>query len=625
MSVLVQNELGRDEVGREPAPPRFAAVPWVLRPASGALRTAPLWAGQRPPGTLDAWLGQIHEDDRRRVELELMTHTQGLSDRVESAYRVIAGGGGERWVGLWGTLGADGQLVGSQRDITRERALAAALAASEARFQQVLARSPDASMVHRSGRLLYVNPAALRLLGWEGEEGLLGGPLLRCVYGEDIEALCRQVRAVIGGAECPEPLSLRLLHRDGHPVPVEVIALRIDGAGGPAVLTQARGTAARQRRQARRAHADRMNTLGSLAAGVAHEINNPLMSMDLNLRAVAAELPRVIARLRELEARCGGGGALESLGELELQIEESLSGARRIREVVSDLRSFSQDSGEPPGPVSLSGVIELAVALCRHECAGRARVVTEVQDGTWVIGHEGRLSQVFFNLVVNAAQAIVEGEPWDHVIRLDARREEGRALIRVSDTGPGIPAEHMQRLFEPGFTTRHPGLGTGLGLAICRYIIEGYGGGVEVDSAPGRGTCVTVWLPLAEPAGEASRGPRRPRARRFPGRGLRGVLEDPERVWEIAVVDYSASGLRLRGPGLEALARDGRPLTAVLRAPGEARFVRLRLGYVREVARASSVDLCFEVRELGAGSRTIYSAWLARAAQRDPGSSSTAL
>jgi signal transduction histidine kinase/ligand-binding sensor domain-containing protein/CheY-like chemotaxis protein len=248
-------------------------------------------------------------------------------------------------------------------------------------------------------------------------------------------------------------------------------------------------------------HAEKMAAVGTLAAGVGHEINNPLAFIITNLHYAATEV-RGAAR-RE--------GDSERWDEVKLALDEALQGADRVKRIVQDLKTFSRMQPERMRRVEVHQVLELALSMADAEVRHRARVVKDHGDPPAVLGDETRLGQVFLNLVVNAAQAIPEGHADQHEIRITTRRDgKGQAVVAVSDTGSGIPPEVLPRIFEPFFTTKPVGVGTGLGLSICHSYVQAMGGDIRVRSELGRGTTFEVVLPpapeaaLAEPATAAA-------------------------------------------------------------------------------------------------------------------------
>ncbi len=243
--------------------------------------------------------------------------------------------------------------------------------------------------------------------------------------------------------------------------------------------------------QSQLVHAGKMAAVGTLAAGVGHEINNPLAYIVSNLEFANAEAAMLG---RELPAGSSGGKRLE---DMDRALREALHGAERVRRIVQDLKNFSRGDEEARGPVDLHAVLDSAAKLAANELRPRARLVKEYGDFAWVDGNESRLAQVFLNLIINAAQAFPEGQAALHEVRLVTRRAGERVVAEVRDNGCGIPPEVMGRIFDPFFTTKPVGVGTGLGLALCHRFITAMGGDIAVESEPGKGTVVRVTLGAA--------------------------------------------------------------------------------------------------------------------------------
>jgi PAS domain S-box-containing protein len=266
----------------------------------------------------------------------------------------------------------------------------------------------------------------------------------------------------------------------------------------------------RQREREQLQLAERMASLGTLAAGVAHEINNPLTYVVANV-GFAAE------SVSELAALAGARGAGVA-GDVRDALAEARAGALRVRDIVRDLKTFSRADDEREGPVDLRAVLESCLNMARNEIRHRARLAVDLAETPPVTGNEGRLGQVFLNLLLNAAQAIPEGQAERHEVRVSLRRLDGaRVAVEVQDTGCGIDHEVLPRIFDPFFTTKPVGQGTGLGLSICHRIVTAMGGEVVVESEPGRGTTFRVVLPSSAPpvapAVDASVAAARPRRR----------------------------------------------------------------------------------------------------------------
>jgi signal transduction histidine kinase/ActR/RegA family two-component response regulator len=242
--------------------------------------------------------------------------------------------------------------------------------------------------------------------------------------------------------------------------------------------------------------ADRRVSIGRIAAGVAHEINNPLTYVKSNLTYAEDGIQRLRGAALSgapLEAR-----AVEQLGSLADALADASGGATRIQQIVRGLKTFSHGDEDVRAPVDVAAAIDAAVDMAWHQIKVRARFKKELGPAPRVDASEVRLMQVFLNLLVNAAQAIPEKAFNEHQISVVLRSDAaGRAVVEVSDTGCGIPQEIRSRLFEPFFTTKPTGVGTGLGLAVSHGIVESYGGRIEVESEVGRGTTFRVTLPAS--------------------------------------------------------------------------------------------------------------------------------
>jgi len=272
----------------------------------------------------------------------------------------------------------------------------------------------------------------------------------------------------------------------------------------------------RERAEASAAQSNRLATMGMLAAGVAHEINNPLTYVLCSLESAAANLPKIASALEKcldiVAERIGTEDWMALMGddhqlldpvvldEVRASFKDALSGSRRIKDVAQGLRAFARVDQGRLVPVELMDVIEVAIAMVSNEIKYRARLVKDYGETSTILANDGRLSQVFLNLLVNAAHAVEEGDREGNEIRVRTWQEGQEVFAEVRDTGKGITEEHLPHLFEPFFTTKELGVGTGLGLPISKTIVEEYGGQIEVSSVPGKGTSFVVRLPVPETA-----------------------------------------------------------------------------------------------------------------------------
>ena len=291
------------------------------------------------------------------------------------------------------------------------------------------------------------------------------------------------------------------------------------------VLAQAR----RRKEQAQLMVSDRMASVGTLAAGVAHEINNPLAAVIANLDYIAESLTHPVGSDAPAAGTTRGHAWLHE--EIKGPLDDAREAAQRVRFIVRDLKIFSRSpTDEPRGLVDVQAIMESSLRMAWNEIRHRARVVKHYGlKVPGVKGNEARLGQVFLNLLVNAAQALPEGRADHHEIRVTTRLDGDRVVVEVRDTGAGIPPEIVGRVFDAFFTTKGAGVGTGLGLAICHRIVTDMGGELTVESAVGVGTTFRVALPVVREEAITVAAPVEP----APVAGRRGrilVADDDELV-----------------------------------------------------------------------------------------------
>ncbi|MGE5492551.1 MAG: histidine kinase [Actinomycetota bacterium] len=259
---------------------------------------------------------------------------------------------------------------------------------------------------------------------------------------------------------------------------------------------------------------EKLASIGQLAAGVAHEINNPIGFVSSNLgtlKGYVNDLFLLIDAYGKAEAALTAHPELmESILAMKRQVDleylrsdirdliaESVDGTNRVRRIVQDLRDFSRTGEEKLELADLHAGLESTLNVVWNEIKYKAEVKRELDELPLVECRISQISQVFMNLLVNAAQAIQERG----TITLRSGRENDFVWVAVSDTGQGIPPEILPRIFDPFFTTKPIGKGTGLGLSVSYGIIEKHGGHIDVHSEQGKGTTFTVWLPIRSSVG----------------------------------------------------------------------------------------------------------------------------
>ncbi|CAN91330.1 histidine kinase [Sorangium cellulosum So ce56] len=305
------------------------------------------------------------------------------------------------------------------------------------------------------------------------------------VHPEDRDRVMNGLRRAMEGDEGTFELWYRCLLADGSYADVHDRGIVLRDATGRAyrMLGAVSDVTERRQMETRLQLADRMASLGTLAAGVAHEINNPLAYMVANVDFARKEL------------RAKGAGA--RLDALLSALDEAAEGGSRVRHIVGGLKTFSRADDGELGPVDVDPVIQLVLRMAQQQIQSKARLVLELRPVPAVRANEAQLGQVILNLLVNAAQALPEGKVSENEIRIStAPAPPGRVCIEVCDTGPGIAPDLQSRIFDPFFTTKPIGEGTGLGLAICHGIVTSFRGEIGVESEVGKGACFRVLLPV---------------------------------------------------------------------------------------------------------------------------------
>lgn len=383
----------------------------------------------------------------------------------------------------------------------------------------------------------FLNGVAERLTGW-GQDAL-GRPLSEVFVLVDQEGrpVPSPVAACLAQSVAVElPPNTGLVVKTGRQIAVDDSASPIIDDKGQILggVVVFRDITERRELEARVARTERLASLGTMAAGVAHEINNPLTYVTANLDFSSEVVEETLGRLRRATSAGAVASELESavahLESLRDALSDAHDGAERVRRIVRDLRKLARGSERPIAPVELSNVILDAVKLTAHAVGHHARVRLELGPVPRIAADEGGLGQVFVNLLLNAAEAIGDGRADDNEIVVSTRTDAaGRAVVEVKDTGPGIDPSVLPMLFDPFFTTKPVGAGMGLGLAICHSIVGAIGGQIVAENAPPFGALFRMTLPPAEPAPKLVVSTP-PTAAKPPLRGRVLIVDDEPRV-----------------------------------------------------------------------------------------------
>ncbi len=363
----------------------------------------------------------------------------------------------------------------------RQRDAEEALRRSEERYRAVVEQADDAIfLTDPTGVVLEANTAAAEHMLRKREE-LIGRRISEMLDSPE-EPVARRLAGKPPGTRVAAEQTLR--RRDGSILLAEVCAVKLaDGR----VLGFSRDITERKKVERQLILADRLASLGRLAAGVAHEINNPLAYTMLSLERI------------ERGAKHEDAGSPASLAEIRSAAEDARDGAERVRSIVRSLGAFSREEDGAVGAVDLAHVLENAVRMSESALRHRGRIVMRNESTRRVRGSELRLGQVFVNLLVNAADALPDETPERGRVEIHMHDVGEHVVVEVKDNGVGIAPTHLERVFDPFFTTKPVGEGTGLGLSISHGIVTSFGGQITVESKLGVGTTFKVSL-LADTA-----------------------------------------------------------------------------------------------------------------------------
>lgn len=367
----------------------------------------------------------------------------------------------------------------------------AALRDSERRFRHLIESAPDGVVISQNGQILYLNPAAMRLLGYDHPDELLSKPMTTFLAPDEIQIMRERIAIVQKTRQVLPPREYKATRKDGSQVVAEITSLPIEHEGKSAVIAFARDVTERAKMQEQLARADRLAALGHMAAGVAHEVNNPLGTISLTLEAI----DRILGHATLTD---------EDRSQLNVYFNHIRLANERVADIVRDLKDFSRvDQPAPRSSVDLVQTLITAERMAMHGIRARARIEKTVTDRPYVLGQARRIEQVIINLLLNAAQAFEHDDPRNLISVIVKPLADDRICVEVRDNGPGISKEIQAKIFDPFFTTRPSGGGTGLGLSICHAIVTELGGTITVESEVGQGTTVRVCFLQAQEAPSA--------------------------------------------------------------------------------------------------------------------------
>jgi PAS domain S-box-containing protein len=408
-------------------------------------------------------------------------------------------------------------LAGAVNTLARQAALALDQLLATERFQALVEYSPDAHILASiEGTIRFTNPAAQRLLGMSAAQ-LVERDLSTLVHADDLPAILDPGPDMADAT----PVVCRIRGNTAEWAQVEAVVVGItERDGSTSLVINARDVSDRQRLETELRHAQKLESVGRLAGGIAHEINTPVQFVGDNVRFLRQAFTDLLS-LRHAYAHALDAGRSdpdtrprEQIHQLETDVdidfivdevpqafEQTLEGIDRVATIVRAMKAFGHPNGTDKAPVNLNEAIATTIVVANNELKYVADVRTDFADLPPVTCHLGDINQVVLNLVVNAAHAIGSADRGRGLIEVATRLDDGHVVIEVTDTGTGIPPEVAEKVFDPFFTTKEVGTGTGQGLALARsLVVERHGGRIDFTTRPGTGTTFTVRLPVVCPS-----------------------------------------------------------------------------------------------------------------------------
>ncbi len=418
-----------------------------------------------------------------------------------------------------------------------------------------------------TAEMVEANSATCAMLGYTREElGNMTGRMLSPASEDEKVALISKGLNEKGYGSCDQ---MKMIRKDGSTFWCDTRCWVYDVDGRKFYLAIIRDVTERvessralAEAQAMLLHSSKLASIGQLAAGVAHEINNPAAFVLANVHVMSDLVERCRDAMRAMRGQGDVGvdrvldqyGVDHSLTQCAEMLADNREGVRRICKIVADLRVFSQEDPTNLIAVDLHDIVDAACTLVGNEIRHRAHLVKAISKVPRVTADRGQLIQVVTNLLMNAAQAIEPGSADDNTIELTTDVEGDEVSLTIADTGCGVPNQDHERVFEPFFTTKSKSEGVGLGLALSLQIVRQFGGGIELRDRQEGGTKVTVKLKRAETPKRTSPAPPQ-----TPHRGRVLILDDEEallRAYQRMLPGYEVVTASDGGVGLEILSRD---------------------------------------------------------------------
>lgn len=442
-------------------PPQLDPCPQVFKIFEGSLTVMPEFLFQLPGSRVDAVF-----EPRKAIYTIQFPKKNSLGLRFISGIRNLT----QKKMLFTELSNAQTALSEQTNTLVQERS----------EFKNLFANFPDGIIIFRDNKILFTNEKMALSLGQTNPKNLMNQSLLPF-----ISSLSTDLRAYVTDEKkttdrLPKSsLEVVFLTKDGqNKFESECTWMPITFDGVSATVLIARDITERKQDQNRAIAADRLKSMGLLAAGVGHEINNPLCFVMMKMELLEDKL---------LQYKLDG---------LSTDLSEISDGLKRIQTIVQDLKLLSrEDMVEKLLPTDVNEAIRSALSLANHQVKHRAQLELHLGEVPQIAGNQAQLSQVLLNLVLNSVQAIPPNRVAENKIIIETTHQSSQVQIVVADTGCGIEDKFKKIVFKPFFTTKSPGEGTGLGLSICHSIIERFGGSIRFTSEVEQGTRFTITLP----------------------------------------------------------------------------------------------------------------------------------
>ena len=447
---------------------------------------------------------QLVDENRQRkeIEQELQKHQITLESRIEKRTAELVQRNKELNV-----------------EILERKKAELAFKSSEERYRILVENAMVGILLIRDSKIIFANPISSKICGYEQKE-IINRSFLDFVHPDDHELAVSNYGRRMKGEKVEDNYPIRIINKEGETRWVQINAIRMVYDDKQTILSLFKDITQERYLEMQAIQSEKMASIGQLAAGVAHEINNPIGFVSSNLHTLA-EYQELLHKLityyieftHSIKNQSKNGYdeeisiKLQEITRTEKEIDidfilddfpslisESREGVERVKKIVSDLKNFAHPGSDKMQLADINSNIESTLNMVWNELKYHVEVIKNLNDIPKIGCYPQQLNQVFMNLFVNAAQAIED----KGTIRIETLSRDNNIEINISDTGAGIPKDNLNRIFDPFFTTKEVGKGTGLGLNVCYNIVKKHQGTITVESDVGKGTTFTITLPSSQ-------------------------------------------------------------------------------------------------------------------------------